>query len=397
MKSEWKTYKLGEIYEVHNGLSKGRKFFGRGYPFLSFSTVFNHYFLPAHLNDLVESTDKERESLSIRRGDVFVTRTSETYNELGMTSVALRDYPEATYNGFTKRLRPYREHLVIPEFIGYYLRNPHFRRKFEQISNVTTRASLNNGDLLNMEVSIPPLDIQRKIASILSALDDKIETNNAICRNLEEQARVLFEIRFCESSGQQVERKSVYDFAEFINGAAFKQQECGKTGLPIIKIAELKSGITSSTLLYNGSSKDEKYHIANGDVLFSWSGNPETSIDVFIWSQGKAILNQHIFNVKSRYGAKWFTYLLLKSYMPVFTKIAADKQTTGLGHVTVADLKRLTFPFNLNCILSFEEEVSFYMERVYNTLVENNTLSILRDTLLPKLMAGELDVGNVKL
>lgn len=245
-------------------------------------------------------------------------------------------------------------------------------------------------------IEIPPLPIQRKIASILSALDDKIETNNAICRNLEEQAMALFKKRFYSSSGQQGGEKSVYDFAEFINGTAFKQREYGSTGLPIIKIAELKSGITSSTLLYSGSNKDEKYYIQNGDILFSWSGNPDTSIDVFIWARGDAILNQHIFNVKSRYGAKWFTYLMLKSYMPVFAKIAMDKQTTGLGHVTVADLKRLTFSFNLEHILSFEKEVSFYMEQVYNTLIENNTLSILRDILLPKLMNGKLDLDRIE-
>ena len=86
---------------------------------------------------------------------------------------------------------------------------------------------------------------------------------------------------------------------------------------------------------------------------------------------------------------------MLKNYMPVFAKIASDKQTTGLGHVTVADLKRLTFPYNINQILGFEKEVSTYMEQVYNTLVSNNHLSNLRDTLLPKLMSGELKVETL--
>lgn len=81
--------------------------------------------------------------------------------------------------------------------------------------------------------------------------------------------------------------------------------------------------------------------------------------------------------------------------MPVFAKIAADKQTTGLGHVTVADLKRLTFPFNLNQILEFEKEASFYMELAYNNKVMNNYLSNLRASLLPKLVSGELSVENI--
>ena len=71
--SEWKKIKLGELYEVHNGLSKGRQFFGSGYPFLTFSTVFNNWFLPKELDSLVQSSEKEREACSIRKGDVFIT------------------------------------------------------------------------------------------------------------------------------------------------------------------------------------------------------------------------------------------------------------------------------------------------------------------------------------
>ena len=90
--SEWKKVKLGELYEVHNGLSKGRQFFGSGYPFLTFSTVFNNWFLPKDLDYLVQSSEKEREACSIKKGDVFITRTSETMDELGMSSVALLNH-----------------------------------------------------------------------------------------------------------------------------------------------------------------------------------------------------------------------------------------------------------------------------------------------------------------
>ena len=117
---EWKEYKLGDIYEVHNGLSKGGKFFGSGYPFLSFSTIFNNWFIPAELSNLVQSTDKEQESYSIKEGDVFITRTSETADELGMSCVALKDYPKATYNGFCKRMRQYNHNIeVLPNSTGH--------------------------------------------------------------------------------------------------------------------------------------------------------------------------------------------------------------------------------------------------------------------------------------
>jgi len=172
--SEWKKVKLGDLYTVHNGLSKSKDFFGSGYPFLTFSNVFNNWFLPDKLEALVESTDKDRESFSIHKGDVFITRTSETMDELGMSSVALKDYPNATFNGFTKRLRPKNDD-ILPEYIGYYLRSKKFRNKFLAFSSMTTRASLANSDLLNMEVEVPEKNVQRNIANTLSRYDSLIE------------------------------------------------------------------------------------------------------------------------------------------------------------------------------------------------------------------------------
>ena len=194
----WDFVQLGELYEVHNGLSKGRQFFGRGYPFLSFSIVFNNWFLPKMLPDLVQSSDKERESYSILRGDVFITRTSETMDELGMSSVALMDYPNATYNGFTKRLRPIDKKRILPEYIGYYLRCNEFRSKFIAFSTMTTRASLRNEDLLSIKVPVPPLDIQRRIADILSTYDDLIENNRKQIKLLEEAAQRLYKEWFVD-------------------------------------------------------------------------------------------------------------------------------------------------------------------------------------------------------
>ncbi len=195
--SEWKKVKLGELYEVHNGLSKGRQFFGTGFPFLTFSNVFNNWFLPDQLESLVQTTDKEREACSIKAGDVFITRTSETMDELGMSSVALKDYPNATYNGFTKRLRP-KTDRVFPRYMGYYLRTPKFRGQFMAFSSMTTRASLANNDLLNMEVELPPMDIQKNIATILSRYDSLIENYQKQIKLLEEAAQRLYKEWFVD-------------------------------------------------------------------------------------------------------------------------------------------------------------------------------------------------------
>lgn len=220
--------------------------------------------------------------------------------------------------------------------------------------------------------------------------------------NLEQQAQTLFCAWFVEYTpfgGVQPsdwELLSIYDLAEYINGAAFKNHEYADTGLPIIKIAELKNGFTESTQ-HCGVEKDPKYYIKDRDILFSWSGNPETSIDTFVWSMGDAILNQHTFHVISKYEAPAFTFFLLKYLKPQFTHIASNKQTTGLGHVTVKDLKRLQLCTNRQAIKDFNDLTMPIFEMIYSNCKESQELSKLRNALLPKLMSGEIDVSKLDL
>jgi len=133
---------------------------------------------------------------------------------------------------------------------------------------------------------------------------------------------------------------SLYDLATWKNGLAFRDIDFAPVGKPVIKIAELKNGITSQTR-YTEQSFDSSVAITNGDMLFSWSGNPETSIDVFWYRLADGWLNQHIFKVTEKGINRYFLYYLLKSLKQQFTAIAANKQTTGLGHVTVSDLRRM--------------------------------------------------------
>jgi type I restriction enzyme S subunit len=134
----------------------------------------------------------------------------------------------------------------------------------------------------------------------------------------------------------------VYSLANWQNGLAFRNIHFAPTGRPVIKIAELKGGITAQTR-FTEDVFDDAVRVPPGDMLFSWSGNPETSIDVFLWDGPEGWLNQHIFKVTPREGVnRRFLYYLLKFLKPSFTRIASDKQTTGLGHVTVRDLKAMT-------------------------------------------------------
>ena len=135
---------------------------------------------------------------------------------------------------------------------------------------------------------------------------------------------------------------SLHNLAKWKNGLAFKKINFSDEGVPVIKIAELNNGIGPTTA-YTKEIFSEDVHLKRGDLLFSWSGNPQTSIDTFRFDLEEGWLNQHIFKVTPNEELVDFDYFyfLMKYLKPYFTKIATNKQTTGLGHVTLADIKRM--------------------------------------------------------
>ena len=136
-------------------------------------------------------------------------------------------------------------------------------------------------------------------------------------------------------------RKSLYSMAHWVNGLAFGKIEFCDTGMPVIKIAEIKSGISNQTK-FTLQNFDESVRVRTGDLLFSWSGQPETSIDAFWWRGPEGWLNQHVFLVTPAAGIDTsFLYYLLRYMKPNFVAIARNKQTTGLGHVTKRDMERI--------------------------------------------------------
>lgn len=399
--SEWKKVKLGELYEVHNGLSKERQFFGSGYPFLTFSTVFNNWFLPKELDSLVQSSEKEREACSIKKGDVFITRTSETMDELGMSSVALRDYPNATYNGFTKRLRPITDN-VIPEYIGYYLRSPKFRGKFMAFSTMTTRASLANGDLLGMEVELPTKEEQHCIATILSRYDSLIENYQKQIKLLEEAAQRLYKewfvdlhfpghesTKFVDGVPEEWEKKSVKTIVEVQSGYAFKSSDFASDGIyKIVTIKNVKDGAFDGENVSKIASIPEKMPkhciLEDGDILLSLTGNVGR---VCIVVGKNYLLNQRVAKLKSIFKA--YTYCLFRS-RDMF--IDVNNLANGAAQQNVSPIKigemKILIPEN-KLLNEFEKESSNYISGVIAFQSQIRLLTEARDRLLPKLMSGE--------
>ncbi len=385
--SEWKKVKLGELYSVHNGLSKGRQFFGSGYPFLTFSNVFNNWFLPEELESLVQSSEKERQTCSIKKGDVFITRTSETMDELGMSSVALKDYPNATYNGFTKRLRPLTDE-VIPEYIGYYLRSPKFRGKFMAFSTMTTRASLANDDLLSMEVDIPEKAIQQRIATILSRYDSLIENYQKQIKLLEESAQRLYKEWFIDLRFPGHENTKIVDgvpegwtpsqlgqLVEFKRGKTITKKDVIDGDIPVV------AGGLEPAYYCNKSNTAKRV------ITVSGSGANAGFTRIYfekVWASDCSFVDS------STTPFLHFVYCFLKD-----NKITIDNLQKGAAqpHVYAKDINSLGMCIPIESVLkSFEGTASIYFDTISSFQSQIHLLTEARDRLLPKLMSGEINV-----
>ena len=186
-----KKYKFCDLYAMASGISSAKEQAGHGAPFLSFGTVFNNYFLPENLTDKMDTTIEEQNTFSIKKGDVFVTRTSETIDELAMSSVALKDYPNATYSGFVKRLRPKTTGIVYDKFLAFYLRSKLFRKTMTNNATMTLRASFNEDIFSFLYLYLPSYEEQKKIGDLLYNIEMKMLANKKINDNLAYQSLIV--------------------------------------------------------------------------------------------------------------------------------------------------------------------------------------------------------------
>lgn len=193
-----KKYKLSELYEMSSGISTKPEQAGHGTPFCSFTTVFNNYFLPHELPDRMDASLEEQETYSLKEGDVLLTRTSETLDELGMSSVAVMDYPAATFSGFLKRLRPRQTNITYHKFLAFYLRSPLFRKAMNNNAVMTLRCSLNEQIFSYLDLLLPDFHQQKKIGDLLYQIYAKIYLNNRINAELEGMAKLLYDYWFVQ-------------------------------------------------------------------------------------------------------------------------------------------------------------------------------------------------------
>ncbi len=404
VRGEWRECSLGEVIELKRGYDLPQKDRRPGdIPIVSSSGV----------------TDTHVEAMV--KGPGVVTGR---YGTLGQVFYVEQDYwPLNT----TLYVRDFKGN--DPRFISYFLRNVDFLA----YSDKAAVPGLNRNHLHQARVQIPadPTE-QRAIAHILGTLDDKIELNRKQNETLEAMARALFKAWFVDfepvrakmegrwQRGQSLpglpahlydlfpdrlveselggipegwEMRSLDSIANYLNGLALQKfpPESDDEFLPVIKIAQLRAGNTKGADRASARIKPE-YVVVDGDILFSWSG----SLEVEVWSGGRGALNQHLFKVTSDKVPKWFYFFATRHHLPRFRTIAADKATT-MGHIQRKHLNEARIavapPESLK---AFDGVLAPLFDQMVSNAQESRTLAQLRDTLLPKLISGELRVKDAE-
>jgi type I restriction enzyme S subunit len=315
---------------------------------------------------------------------------------------------------------------IYPQFLRWLVQGPEWWEQVGKFLNVgAVFDSLKCADVPNFELRIPPLEQQKAIAKILAGFDDKIELNRRVNETLEGIARSLFKSWFVDFDPVRAKAegrepvlsrssanlfpdsfedselgeipngwltKGLDEVAHFVNGLALQKFPPGNgLSLPVIKIAQLRTEDTAGADRASADLSPE-YIVADGDVLFSWSG----SLECVLWAGGRGALNQHLFKVTSETYPKWFYFLWVRHHLPDFRGIAAGKATT-MGHIQRHHLSaaRAVVPPDL-LLKEMDRYFAPLIDQIVELKVASKTLAAVRDALLPKLISGELRIKDTE-
>ena len=350
---------------------------------------------------------------------LLLVRGSELHKRIPI-GIAMRPL---AFNQDIKALKA-RESL-LPEFLLYWLlANEKMLLTKVEYTGIGA-GKLDTNVIKNLPILLPGRPTQRAIAYIFGTLDDKIELNRRMNETLEMMAQALFKSWFVDfdpvrakADGRDPglpkhiadmfpdsfedtelgeipkgwEVVAMDEIAHFLNGLALqKYPPQDGPSLPVIKIAQLRSGSTERADLASADLEPD-YIVEDGDVLFSWSG----SLECVLWAGGRGALNQHLFKVTSDKYPKWLCYLGVHQHLADFRHIAAGKATT-MGHIQrhhLSDAKLVIPPRPL--LQAMEAVIAPVIESIWRRQVQSRTLAALRDTLLPKLISGELRVKDAE-
>ena len=282
--------------------------------------------------------------------------------------------------------------VVDPYFLCYLLKTPMILNYVKD--NCVSGSALPRIILRafkGIELTIPEIKTQKKIVKIIKIINDKVKMNNEINNNLHELMKIKFNDYI--NNIEDYEESVLSKIANYKNGLAMQKfRPLNEIGLPVIKIKEMNSGISSETERCK-SDVDSEVIINDGDVLFAWSG----TLCMSIWCGGKAGLNQHIFKVTSDKYPKWFYYFWTLKHLDNFIEIAAGKATT-MGHIKRTELHKAVVKIpNEKRMDEMDKIFTPMLNKYINNNIENRNLEIMRAILLPKLMNGEIDLESIEI
>jgi type I restriction enzyme S subunit len=411
-------HSFSTLYDIASGISTTKAQAGHGSPFVSFSTVFNNYFLPEVLPDLMDASKSEQETYSVKKGDIFLTRTSETIDDLAMSCVALKDYPCATFSGFTKRLRPKATGIAYHKYLGFYLRGHLFRQSVTNHSIMTLRSSFNEEIFALLNLYLPEYKQQVKIGDFLYSIEQKIKLNNAINAELEKAAKLLYDYWFAQFDFPNAEGKPyragggkmVYnerlkrEMPKGWQAVAFNEiveenkrplpDGMDKTGLLGLDLSIMPGN--TMCLNQRGNAKDfnsNRFRLSKYDLLF---GSIRPYLRKAGFSTFDGVANGTIINLRCKDKQDYSFALCTLTGNGLFQY--ADTRSRGNGTrmptINAGELMGYTVAYDQKIALAFNNQVSRYWEMIASNINQNFELAEIRDFLIPLLMNGQVTVAT---
>ncbi len=376
----------GNHGEIH---PKGSDFVSEGIPFVMATDINDGKVDLVNCKFITkEQADSLSKGFSVRE-DVLLTHKAS----LGRTAVVgdiktpyIMLTPQVTY------YRVINKNRLNNKFLKYYFDSPAFQDTLVNHGDSgSTRAYVGITAQRELPIILPSsINEQKTIAAVLSSLDDKIDLLHRQNQTLEAMSATLFRQWFSEEAQEDWEVRPLSSIANFLNGLACQKyppkNELEK--LPVLKIKELSGGISESSDWATSEVKPE-YVVEAGDVIFAWSA----SLMVKVWNGDRCVLNQHLFKVTSDKFPKWFYLMWCKHHLAEFIAISASHATT-MGHIKRGDLDAamvsIPSPEELQAMT---KQMTPLLDKQISISKQIRSLEKLRDTLLPKLMSGEVRVA----
>ena len=355
--ANWDAKTLGNEGELLSSLTgkAGADFDAGEARFVTYMNVFSNTFADPKALRFVDVKKGENQN-AVESGDVFFTISSETPDEVGMSSVLLNKLENCYLNSFCALFRFSKSKRPNPVFVGYLLRQPLVRVYFTKKAQGSTRFNLSKNAFRSLPLCIPSPSEQQKIADCLSSLDELIAAQARKVDALKTHKKGLMQqlfpregetqprLRFPEFQGAgEWDSRTIGDMFRLINGCAFKPEDWKPTGTPIIRIQNLND--PSAEFNYSQVPVSERNSIEPGDLLFAWSGPLGSSFGARVWNGPPGVLNQHIFKVLMDEKLITLQFSLL-----VFAKVEEEiaRRTHGFKasfvHVKKSDLVRVALP-----------------------------------------------------